>query len=45
MISTNMTTEEKIRMGLVLVVVAAPVLAAVLGFSVSPLEELGGGVH
>jgi hypothetical protein len=45
MISTNMTTEDKIRIGLLLVAVAAPLLASVLGFSFSPLDEIGGGLH
>jgi hypothetical protein len=45
MISTNMTTEDKIRIGLLLVAVAAPLLASVLGFSISPLDEIGGSVH
>jgi hypothetical protein len=45
MISTNMTTDDKIRLGLMLVTVAAPPLAAALGFSISPLDEIGGLVH
>ncbi len=45
MSSTNMTTEDKIRLGLLLVAVAAPVLASVLGISISPLDDIGGGVH
>lgn len=39
-----MFTYQKVRLGLFLLTVTLPILSAALGASISPLDEVGGGV-
>ncbi|MDA4128245.1 MAG: hypothetical protein OK422_02080 [Thaumarchaeota archaeon] len=40
-----MTTDEKIRLGLMTLSVVLPVFITALGFSMGPLDDIGGGLH